>query len=288
MFHTVCEIAEVLIALQQVGNVKYLGWYVTVPCKYELLLELRTLHNNMLCELYSWKEEVRKARHYHCELNYFTTPQLLTLRKELGCLKSSPSTSHTVSSQVRTLLQSIVPDIAIKTIIESMQSEVDEGEHTSSITEHEQKTQEPPEVNVEKESDSAEIGEVDQTSLEHLTPTQGETFDYLIGIYGNCYKKWILKAFENGEEDRVEIVNFVTENLKSSEDDSSEAWSSEDDISEGWSSEDEARPVTSLTQQRLQPFKEVAMSPTNGSGMYMISSMCSVLPSLVFQLLPIP
>ena len=262
MFHAVCEIAEVLIALQQVGNIKYLGWYITVPCKQEFLLDLRTLHNSMLCELCNWNEEVKEARYHYCELNYYTTPQLLTLRKELGYLKCSPSTSEAISLQVYALLQSIGPVITMKTILESVHSGEDKGKHTTFMTEHEQQTHKQPEVYVEKESDSAEIAKVN--ALEHLTPAQKEIFDYIIAMYGNRSKEVILKAFENGEEDRVEI-----ENLMQVEIDNYESESSEDNSSEYYSSEDETRPDAPLTQHGLQQ-PRVAMFSAIKNGTYIL------------------
>ena len=57
-------------------------------------------------ELCEWKDEVIKARHKFYELNYFTTVQLLELRRELGTLNDSSHT-HTISPNVLALLQSI-------------------------------------------------------------------------------------------------------------------------------------------------------------------------------------
>ena len=95
-----CEIAEVLIALQQVGNVKYIGWYITVPCKPELIPDLRKLHDLMKTELEIWMQKVRNARHDHYELNYYTTPQLLTLRRVLGHLKGTKASFDSSNAHV--------------------------------------------------------------------------------------------------------------------------------------------------------------------------------------------
>lgn len=61
-------------------------------------------------ELRIWEDEVQKARKEYYELNYYTTMQLLTLRKELGKLKTSGQ-SH-VNPHVLTLLQSISTEIS--------------------------------------------------------------------------------------------------------------------------------------------------------------------------------
>ena len=61
-------------------------------------------------ELRIWEDEVQKARKEYYELNYYTTMQLLTLRKELGKLKTSGQ-PH-VNPHVLTLLQSISTEIS--------------------------------------------------------------------------------------------------------------------------------------------------------------------------------
>ena len=61
-------------------------------------------------ELRMWEDEVQKARKEYYELNYYTTMQLLTLRKELGKLKTSGQ-PH-VNPHVLALLQSISTEIS--------------------------------------------------------------------------------------------------------------------------------------------------------------------------------
>ena len=93
--HNVCQIAEVLIDLQRVGNVKYTGWRLQVPCGLSSVVSM--LHDQakvMEHELANWKEEVTQKRGDFYELNYFTTLQLLTLRRELGVIKSKPNSYH--------------------------------------------------------------------------------------------------------------------------------------------------------------------------------------------------
>ena len=107
--HNVCRIAEVLISLQRVGNVKYIGWTLQVPCDFNGVVELLQDHAMVMeHELANWKEEVTQKRNGFYELNYFTTVQLLTLRRELGVIKSDPSTGPAaVTPNVLALLESI-------------------------------------------------------------------------------------------------------------------------------------------------------------------------------------
>ena len=109
--HNVCRIAEVLISLQRVGNIKYMGWVLQIPCmgdRNAIISKLQTLAKEMEHELTIWKEEVTQKRGDFYELNNFTTLQLLTLRRELGVVKSkSNSGPADVTPSVLALLESI-------------------------------------------------------------------------------------------------------------------------------------------------------------------------------------
>ena len=109
--HSICRIAEVLLTLQQVGNVKYTGWVLQVPCSTnrEVINQLGAQAKHMEEELQQWREKVKCRREDFYELNYYTTLQLLTLRKELGALKGgSPGMGGAVvSPNVLALLRSI-------------------------------------------------------------------------------------------------------------------------------------------------------------------------------------
>ncbi len=119
LFHSICRIAEVLINLQQVGNVKYTGWILQVPCHINpqdpsdtnIISDLRDQAKEMEDELSEWKEMVKEKRRYFYELNYFSTLQLLTLRKELGTIKNSEKSRAVVPPNVIALLQSISAQI---------------------------------------------------------------------------------------------------------------------------------------------------------------------------------
>lgn len=105
--HSICRIAEVLLTLQQVGNVKYTGWVLQVPCSTNraIINELQIQAKCMEDELQDWKKMVKKRREEFYELNYYTTIQLLALRKELGSLKTANQAA--VSREVLALLQSV-------------------------------------------------------------------------------------------------------------------------------------------------------------------------------------
>ena len=125
----VTRIAEVLLALQKAGNVSYSGWQVSFDCatytvvglgeKEELHLqeesaddrvkELHAYSKRMEQDLHQWENEVKELRSRHYELNYYTTLQLLRLRKELGLVQQTPT--KLVDPQILALLESISPKV---------------------------------------------------------------------------------------------------------------------------------------------------------------------------------
>ena len=122
--HSVCRIAEVLLALQRKGNVKYSGWVLNFHCAVDMVDELQRQAKDMEEELQTWEEEVRLARKEYYELNYYTTLQLLTLRQELGRLKiSEQPRAHTqIKPQVLALLESISTEITSPRVWEVVKS----------------------------------------------------------------------------------------------------------------------------------------------------------------------
>ena len=102
-----CRIAEVLIRLQQSGNVQYIRWRMCVACHKDLVDDLQRQAKDMEDELEKWDREVALARKDFYELNYYTTRQLLVLRNGLKL----PEKYVHQSRQVKALLQSISSEI---------------------------------------------------------------------------------------------------------------------------------------------------------------------------------
>ena len=63
-------------------------------------------------DLQYWKQELSQKRDQFYELNYFTTPQLLSLREELGHFKNNEGLARPIKQEVMTLLQSISHEIS--------------------------------------------------------------------------------------------------------------------------------------------------------------------------------
>lgn len=104
VFNTVCHIAEVLIQLQQHGHSQYVGWVLKFPCNLpDTVDKLTKILKKMTKDLEDWQKKVDKAREKFYCLNYYTTQQLLMLRKELHHIRNSDD----INADALCLLQSI-------------------------------------------------------------------------------------------------------------------------------------------------------------------------------------
>ena len=111
-----------LITLQQEGNVDYMKWNLEVPCSTDrkVISELQDKPKSMELELERWRDEVKQNRCRFYELNYYTTLQLLTLRRELGKLKECKE-EPTISADVLALLQSISMEITSTEVVDALE-----------------------------------------------------------------------------------------------------------------------------------------------------------------------
>ena len=127
----VTRIAEVLLALRQAGNVAYSERVVMITCAVytqgdikepqldeelaaQNVAELNASAKEMENALEQWENEVKESRNRYYELNYYTTLQLLKLRKELGLVRLN--TGRSVDQEVLSLLHSISHEINTETV----------------------------------------------------------------------------------------------------------------------------------------------------------------------------
>ena len=126
------RIAEVLLASRQAGNVAYSGDVVVINCAMyianqeeeeqefqdklaeEHIAVLNALAKKMEAALEGWENEVKESRRQFYALNYYTTRQLLKIRKELGLLRRSPH--RQISPEVLAMLQSISPAVTSENV----------------------------------------------------------------------------------------------------------------------------------------------------------------------------
>ena len=81
-------------------------------------------------QLGKWKKSVDTAREKYYELNYFTTLQLLELRRELGHLAQPTGATPGLNPRVLMLLKSVSPHVSSKVVAESLLAAQHEREAT--------------------------------------------------------------------------------------------------------------------------------------------------------------
>ena len=213
--HSICRIAEVLLTLQQVGNVKYTGWLLQVPCSADrgVIHQLQAQAKLMEDELYRWKETVRSKRASFYELNYFTTLQLLNLRREFGRLRNS-SGSAVIAPQMLTLLQSISAHVT-PSVVSDVLSKVVQPKLRAQVTTASQDKSGPPDVAMSS-SQTPDPALVSQASVSKPVPSQPEQGlsakqkEVMVNICSrlDCSKQLVLKAFEQCTGDKCDQYDY--------------------------------------------------------------------------------
>lgn len=203
-------------------------------CKTHLVKDLQSEAKEMEDELVRWNDEVTNARMKFYELNYYTTRQLLVLRRELGKVKTTGC--DTQSCQVMAMLESISKElnpmivtkavnlVTTRALGETRTSKSDQGNRAKdtpslAVSGNMCQTILPPATEMDTvELDTEIISEpsilkksLPLVSLESLTEKQREHF-FNITYYG--YSEFIaLKAIEViGDGDCNDIENWIKEN----------------------------------------------------------------------------
>lgn len=221
-FQSVRHIAELLINLQQSGNVKYTGWILKIPCSKDnsIIGILRNQIKKMQIEFTRWKNMVDSARKKFYELNYFTTIQLLVLRKELSVVESPLisvpprvlSLLHSISREVnprgvRELVKDVLSPTASNPFSQGLMTQAsDEDRHH------------PKGVVSAVEDTSDDVSQLDgkpKITENDLDANKREILDYVIRKI-NCSKKLVLMAFEEfqgQDKHRSEYLTWCNENI---------------------------------------------------------------------------
>ena len=201
-----------------------------VICGPDKVEALATQARLMEHELENWVSKVKLTRKQYYELNYFTTPQLIILRRELGKLKSAHANISTVNPMVLSLLQSVSPDISKEIIIRIVKevpslplhdslpssfSHVSNGDSKRS----DQTTAEPRSANVMRLSMAKQAKVSSKKSYtstdDKLSNEQREILIYVVDRFG-FPKQLVFKAFEacKGEVNKYDIQNWCMENAE--------------------------------------------------------------------------
>jgi hypothetical protein len=183
-------------------------------------------------ELSKWEEDVKSQRDSFYELNYYTTVQLLTLRRELGRLKDS-SKSASISPEVLALLQSISSEVGDSHVISAVSEVLVEAERKPEpVSAVEMSPDSPNQVEVDG---AAEVSSADGLSkdmdlpepMEESNTEQGPVFSeddlsgelkgYITTISSArlfCSRRLVLKAIEMLGENltRIDYEEWCVEN----------------------------------------------------------------------------
>ena len=98
-------IAEALVSLQKLGNTAYIRRSIRFNCFNIEVKQLKEELQKMEEDLREWQQDIGHNRRKYYHLNYYTSEQLLLLRKELGKLNEDSTAELNV--QVLYLLQSV-------------------------------------------------------------------------------------------------------------------------------------------------------------------------------------
>ena len=135
-------ISESVQKLKEFGHFKYLQWHKEYYCS-EYLNELEDLDQEIKeleQVLVGWVINVWSCRYWYPELNYFTTEQIIVLRKELTSMKKD--SSKEVNPQVFYLLHSVIgePVDSVMLLKKGLKCDVkhsvaieEEGDYSSSV-----------------------------------------------------------------------------------------------------------------------------------------------------------
>ena len=108
-------------------------------------------------KLGNWKKSVDTAREKYYELNYFTTLQLLELRRELGHMAQHTGATPVLKPSVLMLLKSVSPHVSSKVVSESLLATQHEQEATPMDDEVPEETT-PQKPSTESRVESAVMG----------------------------------------------------------------------------------------------------------------------------------
>ena len=229
-----------MLHLQKAGNVAYSGWKVSFDCatytvvgfgeKQEVQLQeesadervkqLQEYAKQMEDDLKVWENEVKESRSHHYELNYYTTLQLLRLRKELGLVQQNPT--RPVDPQILALLESISPEVtsgSVQSVISSLEEQLLDLQATATLVPEESIQEEPVDseitddfsgtpLSTEHQTAAVEVPSPSFSSVRRLTCsdkphlTQNELSDSQKKVFADLveYQEYprllVLKAFE--------------------------------------------------------------------------------------------
>ena len=234
----------------------------------------------MEVELSQWEEDVKSRRDCFYELNYYTTLQLLALRRELGRLKDT-SKAASISPEVLALLWSISTHVNPTHVIDAVNEVLLEAKmepEPEPAPAFEVPSESPAEFEegraddtVETSSTRDESGDMETSALEETASTEQELVfseddlndeqrGYITTITSrlDCSRKLVLKAFEilGMDQTRIEYEKWCVGNLddydeEASTDEESESESESDDSVSSDGEDEEFHYIGNTSEQVL-------------------------------------
>ena len=189
-----------LIQLQQQGHSEYVGWVIKFSCNHPgIIEELTATLKKMTRDLEEWQKMVDDTRKQFYCLNYYTTQQLLLLRKEL-CHIVYP---FDMKPDVLTLLMSLSRDVTADLLVPLINEINEESDEDGEWTVHTQDDQSILQEDIRHIRDTTETAATSQAMLKMntLTPHQNIILANLASSYD---EKLILLAFGNVKNPEIE------------------------------------------------------------------------------------
>ena len=200
---------DILIQLLQHGHSKYMGWILKFPCTLpnkddDIVDKLTCILKEMSGDLEEWQNVVAEARSQFYCLNYYTTQQLLLLRKELFHFTNSNYAAD-LKPDVMALLQSLSSNISQKLVVSHIRGQSDEQddveENNMELNDNNSAVGVSPSATERETAASASkllssTGPLPTLLAKDLTDNQKMILENLIESFGYS-EKFVLLAFEH-------------------------------------------------------------------------------------------
>lgn len=212
-----------LICLQQEGHVKYAGWVLKFQFRGDYDSKLQQLVKEMEADLKAWRTEVNLHREKLYGLNYYTTPQLLSLRENLGELKNPEGAATTLSMDTLSLLQSVSLEVSanpsiIQDVVRNVVAILSEHqrEDGDSLVHHTKNSVPNIEMAISDQvshctSETESSQQPFESLHEKLSEKQLEIFTNLVNVY-NYPEHVVLRGLEIHGNDQDEVERWVMDN----------------------------------------------------------------------------
>ena len=127
MLNGMIRMKEMIQKLKEYGYLGHLESEYTQRCSSKHLEQLNEMTQDLEITLVGWIKYVWNCRHKYYQLNFYTTKQLITLRKEITQIRNDKNKSEEINPHMFHLLQSVIgkPDKSSMLIRRALENEED-------------------------------------------------------------------------------------------------------------------------------------------------------------------